>query len=970
MMPSLPPQVASTPSEGSHSTRSSRRHFPIRIHITTAFALLLLLVGGALGWLAYQRTARILENSTSELTRHAANEAALELDRILAPAQTGVLMLAVDGSLSSADLEVQLRALPSYIEALKAAPAVAAIFWGDQAGNYFLARRLLDEDDRQLFKAPASTRYLVQSIDRRPAPPVALYIYYDASLRELGRSDSLQSLDFDPRQRPWFKLARERDGIVMTPPYTFFTSQKRGLTIASRGRDHQKIFGADVRLDTLSALLQRQRMTPGSHLALRDGQGQLLASDSALEAGPDGVSQDPIFAKLNEDNPRTVTAAELRRVDLADETWYLAMPRLPLADDQDTYLGVAVPEAEMLSEAHRVRDHLLLLVVALLLLSFPVAIWLARRIAQPLTTLVRETETIRSFDLASPIQVESFIFEVDELASTLRLAKTTLARFLDIITRLTNEPDFNRLMPELLRATTETAQADGGLLFLVSTGQDPPRPTAGLWDSRPLSWDDLASEGDAFSCRAALAQGQPLAFKAKASDRAHFGLPPVDAVSVPLFNRARDPIGVLVLLSRQGLDPARIRFMEALSGFAAVALETRELIATQKALFESFIKMMAAAIDAKSPYTGSHCARVPEVVKLLAEAVCRQSAGPYADFSMNPDQWEALHIAAWLHDCGKVTTPEYVVDKATKLETLYDRIHEVRMRFEVLKRDAEIDYLRALAASADPASARAERDAAWEQLDDDFAFVAACNQGSEFMAPEDMARLRGIAKRTWLRTLSDRLGISAEESRRRAAAPEVPLPILEPLLSDRPEHRHARPESERFGPDNPWGFAMPVPALLYDRGELKNLMIARGTLAEEERYKINEHIIQTIIMLTALPFPRHLAEVPEIASGHHERMDGKGYPRGLTGDHMSPLARMMAIADIFEALTANDRPYKPAKSLSQSLGIMKQMVEAGHIDRELFRIFLGSGACLRYAERFLAPAQQDTTEFDAFMPQP
>ncbi|MBP8197455.1 MAG: hypothetical protein KAX64_02740 [Chromatiaceae bacterium] len=525
-------------------------------------------------------------------------------------------------------------------------------------------------------------------------------------------------------------------------------------------------------------------------------------------------------------------------------------------------------------------------------------------------------------------------------------------------------------MPELLRATTETAQADGGLLFLMAAGKGPPRPMAGLWDSQPLDLDDLPSDGDAFSCQAALARGQTLALKAQEADRARFGLPPLDAVSLPLFNRARDPIGVLVLLSRQGLDPARIRFMEALSGFAAVALETRELIATQKALFESFIRMMAAAIDAKSPYTGGHCARVPEVVKLLAEAVCRQSAGPYADFTMNPDQWEALHIAAWLHDCGKVTTPEYVVDKATKLETLYDRIHEVRMRFEVLKRDAEIHYLRALAAGAEPESARAERDAAWQQLDDDFAFVAACNQGGEFMAPDRIERLRRIARRSWLRTLDDRLGISAEEERRKASAPRVDLPVLEPLLGDRPEHRFERPASERFGPDNPWGFAMPVPAMLYDRGELKNLMIPRGTLGEEERYKINEHIIQTIIMLTALPFPHHLAEVPEIASGHHERMDGKGYPRGLTSDRMSPLARMMAIADIFEALTASDRPYKPAKSLVQSLEIMKKMAEEGHIDRELFRIFLDSGVGQRYAERFLAPAQRDTSAGDAFMPRP
>jgi hypothetical protein len=236
------------------------------------------------------------------------------------------------------------------------------------------------------------------------------------------------------------------------------------------------------------------------------------------------------------------------------------------------------------------------------------------------------------------------------------------------------------------------------------------------------------------------------------------------------------------------------------------------------------------------------------------------------------------------------------------------------------------------------------------------------------MAAEHVTRLKKIAERTWLRTLDDRIGISAEEGRRKDAVAVSTLPVQEPLLSDRQEHRIVRPPNERFDQTNPWGFTMTVPELLYDRGELKNLMIARGTLGDEERYKINEHIIQTIIMLSALPYPNHLAQVPEIAGGHHERTDGKGYPRGLTGAQMSPLARMMAIADVFEALTASDRPYKSPKTLSQSLDIMKRMADEGHIDPGLFELFVRSGVCLRYAERFLDPSQRDTKDFDQFLP--
>ncbi len=219
------------------------------------------------------------------------------------------------------------------------------------------------------------------------------------------------------------------------------------------------------------------------------------------------------------------------------------------------------------------------------------------------------------------------------------------------------------------------------------------------------------------------------------------------------------------------------------------------------------------------------------------------------------------------------------------------------------------------------------------------------------MDPARIERLQRIAARTWLRTLDDRLGVSPDELRRKG--PVVALPVREALLADKPEHRVARSAEELIPADNPWGFRLRVPALRYNRGELANLSIGRGTLTDEDRYKINEHIVQTIRMLDELPFPRHLKAVPEIAGGHHEKMDGSGYPRGLTREQMSPVARMMAIADIFEALTAVDRPYKKGKTLSEAIGIMARMRDAGHIDPDLFALFLTSGVYRQYAERYM-----------------
>ncbi len=385
-------------------------------------------------------------------------------------------------------------------------------------------------------------------------------------------------------------------------------------------------------------------------------------------------------------------------------------------------------------------------------------------------------------------------------------------------------------------------------------------------------------------------------------------------------------------------------------------------------LFTAVTELIAGTIDAKSPYTGGHCKRVPVVARMLAEAAHRSDNGPFADFRMETkDQWQEFNVSAWLHDCGKLTTPEYVVDKATKLETIYNRIHEIRMRFEVLLRDAQIDvYRRRLAGKADEADLQAQLKEAQRQIVDDFAFVAECNVGGEFMADEKIERLDRIAARTWTRHLDDRLGISQEEARLKNRQPSPTLPVVEPVLADKPEHVIPRTDPDPFD-GNPYGFKMTVPPNQYNLGELYNLGIRKGTLSTEDRFKINEHIIQTIIMLKRLPFPENMKRVPDIAGSHHETMIGTGYPRGLRKADMSVPARIMAIADIFEALTAADRPYKRPKRVSDALRIMSTMRDDQHIDADLFDLFLQSGVYRDYAEKHLDPTQLDPVDIRAYL---
>ena len=408
--------------------------------------------------------------------------------------------------------------------------------------------------------------------------------------------------------------------------------------------------------------------------------------------------------------------------------------------------------------------------------------------------------------------------------------------------------------------------------------------------------------------------------------------------------------------------------IEALASQAAVALDNQMLIDAQRTLFRAVLKVFAGAIDAKSSYTGGHCHRVPELTNMLARAADAETAGPLADFHLTELEWYELEVAGGLHDCGKVTTREFVVDKATKLETIYNRIHEIRTRFEIVKRDAEIAYLQAVMAGGDEPALRAARDARLAELDDDFAFVAECNMGGEFMAPEKIGRLQRIAEITWLRTLDDRLGLSWEESARQPQT-RATLPAVEHLLADKPSHLIAH-DGPPLAPDNPWGFVVKPPAYKANLGEVYNLSIRRGTLNDEERYHINDHIVQTIIMLEALPYPKHLRRVPEWAGGHHEKMDGTGYPRGLKRDQMSVPARIMMIADIFEALTARDRPYKARKMLSECIDIMARMSGEGHIDPDLFALFLNSGVYRDYADIFMLPDQIDEVDIARYLGTP
>ncbi|MBC8346484.1 MAG: GAF domain-containing protein [Candidatus Marinimicrobia bacterium] len=542
----------------------------------------------------------------------------------------------------------------------------------------------------------------------------------------------------------------------------------------------------------------------------------------------------------------------------------------------------------------------------------------------------------------APSAVHAYITDLEKQISN--LASIGLA--------LSKEKDMNKLLEMILLEAKRIANSDGGTLYMM-TNDERLRFEILMTDSLDFHMGGTSGKEIPFyPVKLYTDEGKPNksmiaafvgltgetvnikdAYKAKGFDFTgtkmfdeKTGYRSKSFLTVPLKNHEDEIIGVLQLLNAQDAKSKKIipftsdvqDMVEALASQAAVAITNKNLIQDLENLFESFIKLIASAIDAKSPYTGGHCERVPEITMLLANAVQETKEGPFADVSFTEKEMYELKIAAWLHDCGKVATPEFVVDKSTKLETIYDRVYEVETRFGVIKRDAEIKRLkkelkieRNESLSSDEKfekikNLKTEYRKTLRILKSDLEFVQESNVGGEYMSGEKKNRVYQIANYRW-----------------------KPNGKMENFLSE---------------------------------DEIYNLTIPRGTLTPEERKVINDHIVVTINMLEELPYPKHLQNVPEFAGGHHEKLDGTGYPKGLVKNEMTVQARIMAIADIFEALTARDRPYKKGKTLSQAMRILGFMKNDAHIDVDLFDIFVKEKIYLKYAEEYLDPEQIDDVQ--------
>ncbi|HCT40466.1 MAG TPA: phosphohydrolase [Moraxellaceae bacterium] len=537
------------------------------------------------------------------------------------------------------------------------------------------------------------------------------------------------------------------------------------------------------------------------------------------------------------------------------------------------------------------------------------------------------------------------------LAVSTELDQRLFWRLIEISTALSGERNTSRLFERILDAAQDITHADGGTLYLIKEKEEG-RPVLefeilrtnslmlrlGGTSGNPIEiaplhlyHEDGTPNHNNIATHTALTRelvniedayfADNLDFSGTKAFDARSGYRSKSFLTVPLCNHADEIIGVLQLVNAKNPDTGEtVEFPKnlepivvALASSAAIALDNQILLQDHKDLLDAFIKVIAQAIDAKSAHTSAHCQRVPVLTELIAQAACETYEGPLAEFNLDESQWYELRVASWMHDCGKLATPDSLLDKATKLHLMLDGIDAVKTRFAAAMVTLELSFLRQMQAQPERVGALQEiLEEELATLRDDCLFIEKANVGGEFMKPEDQARVKRIAGHKW----RDHLGME------------------KPVLTEE---------------------------------EVKFLCIERGTLSFEERQKINDHMTVTIQMLESLPFPKNLKRVPEYAGGHHEKMDGTGFPRGLKREQMSWPARMMAIADIFEALTASERPYKAPMKISQALGILQKMQQQNHIDPDLFRLFVSSRVWEKYARIYLRPDQLDITDASAYL---
>lgn len=866
-----------------------------------------------------------------------------------------------------------------------------SIYMGFPNGDLLGAHKLSSKTKQYYYDAPEHAKFVIETLTYKQVNSNELTRVYLSNSFDIIDTTVTKNDTLNISERAWYKIGKQSPNLVPTPVYKDLRTNEDSLTLVQRHKFSDVVIATDLNIRTIVDSLKASDLSDDAIRVLFGDKGQFVVyhnSDSRFSNFNDTTDDVGLNDLLQRDKIKSIIKNNLNKKKLftfhfKGKEWLAQSHTINFIQNNNARLLIAVPKDSILGPSKKMLHETMLILVSVGLLFIPLSWLFSRVLTLPLRTLSVQIKQVTALDVSETTTKISHIEEIAELQLSTAKMRKTLDDFLRLLTMLSNEQDIHSLLEKTCDKASVMLDADSAFVYLKS------EEDGNILEPFILHTQDAKINADITQCPRLSTQWpyeklrnnvnvkdiqfnliHPMLKTALIKAGIHPENSNVYTLTIPLVDRSGSILGLIGFSYDQCLDGEELTHVmgvaKALSDFVSLSFEGQDLIAKQKDLLNSFIKLIAGAIDTKSPYTGAHCQRVPELASMLAAEASKSTQRQFSKFNLDSEGWEQLNIAAWLHDCGKVTTPEYIIDKATKLETIYNRIHEVRMRFEVLIRDAQIQALTAISQGECAKQTNNILAGNIAQIEDDFAFIAKCNLGENKIDDDAVARIESISQQTWLRFLDDELGLSPAERSQKNRIASITLPTMEPVLSDRAEHMISHIDNS-LELEAHLRFNMKRPQQRNNLGELHNLMIQRGTINAEERYVINHHVIQTITMLEQLPLPPHLSRVPEIAGGHHEQLNGRGYPRGYKEDEISLEARILAISDVFEALTASDRPYKTAKSLSQSIKILSFMSKDRHIDSDLFKLFLSSGIYLDYAHKYLKPEQIDHVDISEYL---
>lgn len=955
----------------------NNKHSGIRLHILVSGSIVLgmLVLAAAIIFHSYQSNRQILIDLAQENAQQIATKVDSQIERHTQPIITAIKLLSQDSLVVSNTHVVRMKRARLLKMVLDENPVLSSVYLGYQNGDFFLLRKLNNEASRKEVDAPANSQYMIQSIERDHKGKIqqTLWLYFDKGFNLLSRRE-VPEYRFDPRSRPWFAATIQSEKLYISEPYLFYTTKEVGVTLSIKSSLLNTVVGIDASINDLSDLMKSLVPDDYSRLALVNSSNQIIGYpnlNQLIHKTANGTFRLSRVTELNiplfEQLVKNVSEKQLGDMNLllpyntSDGVWFGQKIKIGPQGGKDNQaykenwnLLYGISEKALLARANQILHEQLMWSGVIILVLLVVGWFFGKLVTRPMLSLSEIIEGMKAFEFNSDQSVKSHIREVQILSQSLNDMSAAIKSFESISILLSQERDLDKMLNGVVSHLVQITSTEMAVIYLYDSEKEQLIQTTegNLWGIESIDCPKEKQDDIVDICQKTFSdKGEPF-------------------VCIPLSDRRMSITGVLVLklspeAERNQVTPAFLKFVTQVSGSAATAVETRKQVEAQSALIDAIIRLLADAIDAKSPYTGGHCERVPMLAEMIIDEAQQEMSGFFAGFMMDDLQRQEFKIAAWLHDCGKITSREYVIDKATKLETIYNRIHEIRTRFEVVWRDQEINYWKGIAAGENTSDLEKTLQMAHNQIIDDFALLANLNIGGEAVQESDLTRLNQIRSVSWQRHFSRKIGLSRDELSRQPLEDEI-LPVTEQLIDNRPEHiipwGDRKPPVEKDHPDNHWGFDMTLSENEMNLGEIYNLSIERGTLTEEERFLINEHIVQTIRMLSGLPFPEEMKQVPDIAGNHHEKVNGNGYPRKLTGEQLTIPEKVMALADVFEALTACDRPYKDAKTLSESLKILAFMVKDQHIDAEVFRLFIERGIYQTYADDYLADKQKDRVD--------